>query len=174
VSKVALMTVGADHRTVRHHSLPDPVRRPAGFNLASAFGASFLLVAVSHVVGLSTFWAVSLIALVVGVCSTGATWPASLGVGVIGWLFVTGFVINSLGELHVTGLSDVWRLLLLVGAAVVSTAASRRGRHAGRPVNIIHQAGPAASTGAAQPASLVEPVAGARTAPARAATDIHG
>jgi hypothetical protein len=173
VSKAALMTVGADHGSVRHHSLPDPVRQPAGFNLASAFGVSFLLVAASHVVGLSTFWAVSLIALVVAVCSAGATWPASLGVGVIGWLFVTGFVINSLGELHVTGLSDVSRLLLLVGVAVFSTAASRRGRHASWPVNIIRPAGPAGSTGAAQPSSLLEPVAGARTAPARTATDIH-
>jgi hypothetical protein len=150
------------------------VGQPAGFNLAPAFGVSFLLVAVSHVVDLSTFWAVALISLVVALCSTGATWPASLGVGVIGWLFVTGFVINSLGELHVTGWSDAWRLLLLVGVAVVSTAASRRGRLASRLVNIIRPAGPAASTVAAQPSRLPEPVVGARTAPARAASVIRG
>jgi hypothetical protein len=150
------------------------VSQPAGFNLAAAFSTSLLLVAASQVVALPAYWAVALIVIVVALCSTGATWPASLGVALIGWLFVTGFVINSLGELHVTGLSDLWRLLLLVGVAVVSTAASRRGRHANWPVNIIRPAGPAASTGAAQPASLLAPVAGARTTPARAATDIHG
>jgi hypothetical protein len=129
------------------------VSRPAGFNLASAFGISFLLVAVSDVVGLPTYWAVALIALVVALCSTGATWPASLGVGVIGWLFVTGFVVNSLGELHITGLSDVGRLLLLVGVAVVSTAASRRGVRTSLRFDVIRPAGPSPST-VAQPARL--------------------
>lgn len=157
----------ADHQYVRHRPLPNRVRpqvsQPAGFNLAAAFGASSLLVAASHVVGLPTYWAVALIALVVALCSTGGTWPASLGVGVIGWLFVTGFVINSRGELHITGSPDVWRLLLMVGVAVLSTAVSRRGVRTSRRFGVIR---PSASIGVAQPARL-DPVAGGRTVPAR-------
>jgi hypothetical protein len=162
--------------TMRHRPFPDRLARPrvqpAGFNLAAAFAISFPLVVLSHIVGLPTSWAVALIALVVALCSTGATWPASLGVAVTGWLFVTGFVINSLGELHVTGFSDVWRLMLLIGVAVLSTAASRRGVPTGRHFCLIGPAWPSASTVVAQPARH-DPTAGASAVPPRE-TATHG
>ena len=161
--------MGADHRNMRNRPFPNrPPRpratQPAGFNLAAAFTTSLLLVAGAHVVELPTYWAVALIAIGVGLCSTGATWRASLGVAVIGWLFVTGFVINRLGELHVTGLPDAWRLLLMVGVAVVSTAASRHGVRTGRRLDVLRPAEPSTATVVAQPAGF-EPVAGDRTVP---------
>jgi hypothetical protein len=107
------------------------VSHPAGFNLAAAFSTCLLFVAVSHEIGLPAHWGLPLIAVLVGACSTAATWPASLGVAATGWMFLTGFVINSHGELHIAGAPDVWRLLLMVVVATVSTAASRPGARTG-------------------------------------------
>lgn len=161
---------------MKHHRIPSRVRshvkQPAGINLAAAFSTSFLLVAVAQVVGLSTYEAVTLIAIVVGLCSTGATWPATLGVAVIGWLFVTGFVINSRGELHITGLPDLSRLLLMLGVAVASRAAGRSGVRTSRRLNVIRLTGPSPSTVVAQPARC-DHVEGDGTVAARAA-GIHG
>jgi hypothetical protein len=66
-----------------------------------------------------------LVMVVVALSSLDATWAATLGGAMLGWLFVTGFVINQFGELRIAGTGDAWRLLLLVGVAVTSAAARR-------------------------------------------------
>jgi hypothetical protein len=137
---------------MRHRSFSDRLVRPrmsqpAGFNLAAAFSTSFLLAAASQLVELPTYWAVALIAIVGALCSAGAIW------------------------LHITGLPDAWRLLLMVGVAAVSTAASRRGVRTSRRFDLIRPAEPSASTVVARPAGF-DPVAAGRAVPALA-TGIH-
>jgi hypothetical protein len=50
----------------------------------------------------------------------------ALAVGLIGWLFVTGFVVNDGGALRLTGAADLGRLLALLG---VAQACALAGRH---------------------------------------------
>ena len=44
---------------------------------------------------------------------------ALLGVALIAWLLVDGFLVNRLGELSWRGSSDIWRMLLFVAAGTL-------------------------------------------------------
>ena len=64
---------------------------------------------------------VALLATLAGVCSVGQRVAAALAVAGIIWLVVLGFVVNTSGELVITGPSDGWRLLLLVVTVLAGT-----------------------------------------------------
>ena len=65
-----------------------------------------------------------LVVLAAGLCvRQGAV--AALAVAGIVWLVATGFVVNSWGELHLTGAGDVGRLLLLAVVALAATEVRR-------------------------------------------------
>jgi hypothetical protein len=122
---------------MRHRPLPvgpgdRRTRLPVGFTLGAAFAGAFVVVTLAKVLAVPEGWGVLMVALVVGLSSIDAEWLAALGAVVLGWLFLTGFVINGFGQLRVTGRGDAARLALLVVVATVFTAASRvRGRVAG-------------------------------------------
>ena len=50
---------------------------------------------------------------------------AALAVAGIVWLVATGFVVNTWGELHLTGAADAGRLMVLVLVALTATEVSR-------------------------------------------------
>jgi hypothetical protein len=117
------------HRPLAERPAARRARLPVGFTLAAAFAGAFVVVTLANVLAVPKGAGVLVVALVVGVCSIDAEWLATVGVVMLGWLFVTGFVINRLGELHITGRADASRLALLVAVATTFTAASRpRGR----------------------------------------------
>jgi hypothetical protein len=48
-----------------------------------------------------------------------------MALGVVGWLFLTGFDVNSLGNLRVSGWGDAIRLLVLIAMAPTTALAGR-------------------------------------------------
>jgi nitroreductase len=65
--------------------------------------------------------------LVVAVCSVRQGLVTAVAAAGIGWLFVTGFVVDRLGELTWHGSADAVRLLLLVAAAAATAHLTHRG-----------------------------------------------
>jgi hypothetical protein len=64
--------------------------------------------------------------VLVGVLSTHQAYVARLGVAVTGWLFLTGFVSHTGGDLRGLAPSDLLVLVLLVGAAALAGAPKPR------------------------------------------------
>jgi hypothetical protein len=71
------------------------------------------------------------VVVVVAACSLHQGAGTAGAIGVVGWLFVDGFVSHALGVLAVDGAADVVPLLLLVAVALVAARAPRRRRHRG-------------------------------------------
>ena len=90
--------------------------------LFAAYWGSLLLVDLTH--GVRSL-ALPAVALLVAALSTGRTVAVAVCVAVIGWLFVTGFAVNSLGELRVTGPADGVRVAVLLAGAMLGRLASR-------------------------------------------------
>jgi hypothetical protein len=65
-----------------------------------------------------------LVVLAAGLC-LGQGKVAALAVAGIVWLVATGFVINSWGELHLTGAADAGRLLAVALVALAATEVAR-------------------------------------------------
>ena len=65
-----------------------------------------------------------LVVLAAGLCVRQGK-VAALAVAGIVWLVATGFVVNSWGELHLTGVADLGRLLVIALAALAATEATR-------------------------------------------------
>jgi len=99
----------------------------AAFSLAAAYAGSFLAVTVTHALSLSAQSGLVLVSVVVTLCSIDVAWPTSVGIALLGWLFLMGFVTNNYGELHINDSRDGWRLLLLTGIAVTCAAAGPSG-----------------------------------------------
>ena len=118
---MCLMTSGPPTTRTTHPHAGAPV----GFGLAGAFTGSFVAVTLTQVLALPDTWGLALVALVVVLSSIDATWPSAVGIAVLSWLFVTGFVTNSLGELRFNGPRDGPLPILLVGLAVLSGVATR-------------------------------------------------
>ncbi len=68
---------------------------------------------------------VGLLALLAAACSIGQRLPAALAVGAISWLVTVGFVLNTAGELSITGARDVLLLGVIATAALAGTAVGR-------------------------------------------------
>lgn len=111
--------------TTRQRLHPTRSTRYDGVRVAAAFGGCYLAVTVAATAGVPAPAAVLLVALLVGVCSVGAGAPAALGSALLGWLFVTGFVVNRDGVLRLTGSADVVRLVVLLAVALAVAGATR-------------------------------------------------
>ena len=68
---------------------------------------------------------VGALTLLVIACSVGARVRTAAAAGVIGWLLVTGFVVNHDGTLRYDGPSDLVRLGLLVGVGLLASGVRR-------------------------------------------------
>ena len=147
-----------------------PVSEPAGFSL----GGGFLVVIAATVVAslpfapAETTARVLIMALAVfGYAACGIRITVSLATAVMAWLFGTGFLVNTAGELGFTG-SDLLHLGLLVVAALGgSTCAAMRRTAARATISAFHPrsrrrspAGPAAVRPAATAATAATRTSG--------------
>lgn len=93
---------------------------------ALAFAGDFVGVTADRAVGLPTVAGVVVVATVTALCSRRVNAVTALGVAVLGWLFVTGFVLNRYGELHVHRLTGVALLVLLLAIAEATAMRDQR------------------------------------------------
>ena len=115
---------------------------------------------VAHALALPASVGLLLVTVVVALSSLDATWAATLGGALLGWLFVTGFVINQFGELRIAGTGDAWRLLLLVGVGVTSAAERRWHVRTRTRLGWIVAARPTASAEPEAPSRMFRRIAG--------------
>lgn len=102
---------------------PSEGRMPAAIASSAGFGAGLLLAAGFALFGPSQSTGIVVLAAVTIVLSWFATVPGALGIGVMSWLFYSGFVAHSHGQLAVTGVKDGIVAAVLIGLAlIVSTA----------------------------------------------------
>jgi hypothetical protein len=95
----------------------------AAWTLASGSVTVFALSAVLR--GQPWLSAFLAIAVVVTLWARRAPLVAGMALGVVGWLFLTGFDVNSLGNLWLSGMGDVVRLLVLIAVAPAVALAGR-------------------------------------------------
>jgi hypothetical protein len=109
------------------------VGEAAGFTLARVAVLVSAAIGADRVFRLSQdrAWAILAVVLLLALTPAARAWPAVAGAGVT-WLLGTGFLSNRLGELSF-GRSDRGHLAVLVVAAVVAVAISRRAASAGAP-----------------------------------------
>ena len=98
---------------------PREGRMPAAIAISAGFGAGLLLAAGFSLLGPSQGTGIVVLAAVTIVLSWFATVPGALGIGVMGWLFYSGFVAHSHGQLAVTGVRDGIVAAVLIGLALV-------------------------------------------------------
>lgn len=95
----------------------------SAFPLAAGSSTIFAISAVLR----SLTWALALTALAVTVAAWSLRAPVITGValGVVAWLFLTGFDVNADGVLRFSGGADAARAGVLIGAALAAAAAGR-------------------------------------------------
>jgi hypothetical protein len=98
---------------------PREGRMPAAIAGAAGFGVGLLLAAGFALFEPSRGTGVAVLAVATIVLSWFATVPGALGIGVLGWLFYSGFVAHSHGHLAVTGAPDAIVAAVLIGLALV-------------------------------------------------------
>jgi hypothetical protein len=91
---------------------------PAAIAISSAFGVGLVLAAGFAVFGPSQGTGIVLLAAVTVTLSWLSTVPGALGIGAMSWLFYSGFVVHSHGQLGVTGAKDGVVAAVLVGLAL--------------------------------------------------------
>jgi hypothetical protein len=101
-------------------------RMPAPVALAAALGLDLLLAAVFALAHPAVVPAVLVLALAAGALSWWTTVPGALGVGALGWLFYSGFVTHTQGQLGGLDLRDGIVAAILLGAGLLAA-----GTHAG-------------------------------------------
>ena len=101
-----------------------PQRTPVGINLAA--GTAMVVAAALVAAAISTTyagWRFAVVALAVGLfAALTLDRLALVGVAVLGWLVVNGFLVDRLGELSWHGSADLYRMLLLVVAGAFGLA----------------------------------------------------
>jgi K+-sensing histidine kinase KdpD len=112
-------------RTQRLDQVRRTSRRPGAYSVAAGAAALFIVSALAPDLGLPTAYTVTLAALITAAASVGISLPAALSVAGIGWLYLTGFVFNDHGELHIHSPGDWLRLALMLGDAVLISRATR-------------------------------------------------
>ena len=95
------------------------------FRLFACFWGGMAALGVGRAAGAPDSLRALLVIAVVAGCSLGVRAVPALAVGVIGWLFVTGFVVNDAGALRLSGVGDLGRLVVLLGVAQGSALAGR-------------------------------------------------
>ncbi|HEX4226619.1 MAG TPA: hypothetical protein VHZ97_29920 [Pseudonocardiaceae bacterium] len=98
---------------------PGDGRMPAAIAISAGFGAGLLLAAGFALFGPSQGTGIAVLAAATILLSWLATVPGALGIGVMGWLFYSGFVAHSHGQLAVTGVRDGIVAAVLIGLALV-------------------------------------------------------
>ena len=112
------------------------------FRLFVSRWGSLLAVDLARSVNSPAWVAVLLVGAVVGFSSLGQWAPAALLVGGIGWLVVTGFVVNHQGDLSLSGPADLGRLGALLGVGLLGWRLPRlRGALTVRGERADHDAG---------------------------------
>lgn len=107
----------ATDRVVRQRH-PRDGRMPATIAISAGFGAGLLLAAGFSLLGPSQGTGIAVLAAVTIVLSWFSTVPGALGIGVMSWLFYSGFVAHSHGQLGVTGVRDGIVAAVLIGLAL--------------------------------------------------------
>ncbi len=92
---------------------------PAAIATSAGFGAGLLVAAGCALLGPSQGAGIAALAAVTILLSWFATVPGALGIGVVSWLFYSGFVAHSHGQLAVTGAKDGIVAAVLIGLALV-------------------------------------------------------
>ena len=108
---------GADRSDGLRH--PTEGRMPAAIAISAGFGVGLLLAAGFALLEPSRSTGIVLLAVATIVLSWFSTVPGALGIGVMGWLFYSGFVAHSHGQLAVTGVQDAIVAAVLIGLALV-------------------------------------------------------
>ena len=95
------------------------------FRLFACFWGSMAALGVGRAAGAPDSLRALLVTVVVAGCSLGVRAVPALAVGLIGWLFVIGFVVNDGGVLRLTGVGDLGRLVVLLATAQGCAMAGR-------------------------------------------------
>lgn len=111
---------------------------------ALAFSGDFVAVTVDRSLGLSVLAGLVLVGTVTAWCSALSNAATALGVAVLGWLFATGFVLDSDGVLRVQWPSGV--VLLLALLAVAAAASVGRSAAQARPAARLRRSSSATGT----------------------------
>jgi hypothetical protein len=106
----------ADQAVGQRH--PSEGRMPAAIAISAGFGAGLLLAAGFALFGPSQATGIVVLAAVAVLLSWFSTVPGALGIGVMSWLFYSGFVAHSHGQLAVTGVKDGIVAAVLIGLAL--------------------------------------------------------
>jgi hypothetical protein len=108
------------------HARPHARTAPAPpYHLFTAFWGGLLLVDVGRAAHAPAAVQLALIAVLGAACCVHHGIGTALAVAGIGWLVVTGFVVNSGGDLSVRGPGDVLRLVVLGLAAITGMEVRR-------------------------------------------------
>lgn len=109
----------------RAAAVPTGERTPTGITLAAGAAAVTAAALIAAALPASQpGWRFALIALTVGgFAAVTMDQRALAGVALLGWLIANGFLVDRLGELSWHGSADVWRMIILVFAAVLGLAA---------------------------------------------------
>jgi len=105
---------------------------PPGFVLAAGTTGLFVATVAAMAAHRPTHQALLMLTLVAAAASIRTTIPVAVCLGVFAWLFLTGFVVNDLGELRVHGGEDWLRLVVLLGSTWLVAHATRPPRGAVR------------------------------------------
>jgi len=92
---------------------------PAAIAISAGFGAGLVLAAAFTLLGPSRGAGIVVLAVATVALSWFSTVPGALGIGAMSWLFYSGFVAHSHGQLAVTGIRDGVVAAVLVGLALV-------------------------------------------------------
>jgi hypothetical protein len=98
---------------------PRDGRMPAAIAISAGFCAGLLLAAGFSLLGPSQGTGIAVLAAVTIVLGWFSTVPGALGIGVMSWLFYSGFVAHSHGQLAVTGVRDEIVAAVLIGLALL-------------------------------------------------------
>jgi hypothetical protein len=102
-----------------------PWARLAGVRLAIVLWGGLAVADVCDAAGVPSYAGLGALALVVAASSVGVRTGTALGVALVGWLLVDGFVVHRLGVLGFDGAPDTARLGLLVVLALAATRVRR-------------------------------------------------
>jgi hypothetical protein len=108
--------------TPQRHVATAPPYLPS-LRLAVVLWGGLALVDVTR--GAPSYAGLGALTLLVIACSVGVAARTAAAAGAIGWLLVTGFVVNHEGLLRYDGPADVARLAFLVGVALLASGVRR-------------------------------------------------
>lgn len=102
-----------------------PLAHLAGLRLAAVLWGGLAVIDLWRLTGTPSYVALGALALVAAGSSIGMRTGTAVASGLVGWLLANGFVVHHFGVLRYDGPSDLVRLALLVGFAVLATRVRR-------------------------------------------------